>query len=156
MGMIDMGRSQVELDMVRGHSDAQAEHYWSVAALIALDWCRSGHSTALSAERLHVQALAALELEAHREQQGRTRGGIWEAAAGLVARTGDAVADRTAVLDVLRVWAVTEDEDRWARTLPACDQDCVIANDPWSQIGHLPACARGRAWRARYKTVGAA
>lgn len=147
-------RARIELEAVRGHSDPQAEHYWSVAALIALEWCRAGNADAMSAERLHVHTVTALECEAYREQQQRTRTAVWESAAILVGLSGGDGSDRAAVMDVLRVWAVTEQEDRWARTLPPCDGACVVAEDPWSQIGHLPGCARGRAWRAHYRLEG--
>jgi hypothetical protein len=52
---------------------------------------------------------------------------------------------------VLHSWAKAEDEDRWVATLPPCDAECVWRDEEFSQSSHLIGCARGRAWRERYK-----
>lgn len=151
MAVIDVRAARHELSMLRGHTDTPALHYWDVAALIALDWCRSGNALPLSAERLHVRTVGALEVQAYQEAQGRARAALWESAGSVAALAGATPADRDAVMAVLQVWAVTEDEDRWAAGLPACDGRCSPAPDPWSQIGHLRDCPRGAAWRARFR-----
>lgn len=142
---------RVQLAECRGHTDPQAMHYWEAAAAVALEWFRAGNKPAMSAERLHVRTLAVLEAQAYHEQQSRTRSMLWHTASQVAVLAGAMSADRDAVMAVLHVWAVSENEDRWAATLPACDRECGSDREPWSQIGHLRDCARGRAWRAHFR-----
>lgn len=140
-----------QLARLRGHTDPQAMHYWEAAAAIALEWFRAGNRPAMSAERLHVRTVAELEAQAYHEQQSRARSMLWYSAGQVAALAGATPADRDAVMAVLHAWAISEDEDRWAATLPACDRACGVDREPWSQIGHLRDCARGRAWRTHFR-----
>lgn len=144
--------AEFQLSRLRGFTDPQAMHYWEVAAEVACQLLQAGHPTAIDVPRLHVLTVERLEVQAWREDQQRERADIWDAArAAAAVLYGEAAAcDRDVIMGVLCSWAVADDEDRWVATIPQCDDACGTTRDAFSQIGHLPTCSRGKAWRARF------
>lgn len=132
-------------------------HFWTTWLNIQDAWVKSGRLAGeLWDDKLYVMVMIALQEQARQEEQRMTRQATWQeasrAAAIMYGAGVDAGVWRNRVFTVLRSWALTEDEDRWATTLPPCGGDCPPATgEEWSQVFHAVSCPRGRAWRERYK-----
>lgn len=139
----------------RGHRipDRRVRYYWASFAAAA------DENTAMAAlvAHMHSAVLDHLHGEAlgmERTRQRSERNLAWhEATQAAIVLHGTPARDM--VLDVLRAWAVAEDEDRWVAQLPQCDRDCSGGGE-FSQAGHRPDCVRAAAWQARYATGGQA
>lgn len=127
-------------------------YFWTVWNFVLVGWQRDqgvSHGRphmdvlfTMTMDELHARAVQARQIESRTE--------TWVQAT-FSAQIGYGDTARNTVLRVLHSWAKAEDEDRWVATLPPCDAECVWRDEEFSQSSHLIGCARGRAWRERYK-----